>query len=628
MSRSQLFEDWLSKPEPILADGAMGTLLHARGVPLQSCFDELNLTRPELIVEAHGEYLTAGAQIIETNSFGANRFKLSAHGLDQKTRHINTAAVALAREAIQQSGREALIAGSVGPLGVRLAPYGRVKQQQAFEAYREQIAALAEAGADLIIVETQNELYELREAVRAAGEVCDLHVIASMTFTRDDRTLMGDAPGRVAKLVQETGADLIGANCSGGPSQLLRVLQKMRASTREARFCLMPNAGWPEQVAGRIMYPATEDYFAEYAHAFADVGVSIIGGCCGSTPSHIAAMRSALDSHDAKRTDQTSMGIRQEIAVATPQTQERTELAKRLDAGKFVISVEIDPPRGFGVHKMMAGAHLLAEAGADTINVADSPMARMRMSPWAVCQLIQREVGVDSVLHFPTRGRNLLRVQGDLLAAHATGVRNIFVVMGDPTSIGDYPEAMDDYDVVPSGLVKLIKYGFNLGVDHAGADIGEEASFFVGCALNPTAVDQARETRVLKRKIDAGADFILTQPVFDTQSVRSFLRAYEQRHGELTVPVLVGILPLISERHASFLHNEVPGIIVPNSIRKRISDAGDRGEAAGIAVAVELLQELSSFVQGAYLMPPMNRFGMAAEIIEAVAELRQPSTAR
>jgi homocysteine S-methyltransferase len=625
MSRSQLFGEWLKSPTPILADGAMGTLLHARGVPIEACFDELNLTQPDLIVEAHAEYLAAGAQIIETNTFGANSYKLTAQGLDRQTAQINAAAVALARKAIQKSGREALIAGSVGPLGVRLAPYGRVKPQQAFAAYEEQIGALAEAGADLIMIETQNDLYELREAVRAAREVCELPVIASMTFTRDDRTLLGDSPGRVAKLLVETGADLIGANCSGGPSQLLRVLQKMRTAAPEARFCLMPNAGWPEQVAGRIMYSANEDYFAEYAHAFAEAGASIIGGCCGSTPAHIAAMREALEARDPKQPVRLSTGLRREIEEIAPQVQERTELARRLDAGKFVISVEIDPPRGFGVHKMIAGAHLLAEAGADTINVADSPMARMRMSPWAVCQLVQREVGVESVLHFPTRGRNLLRVQGDLLAAHAMGVRNIFVVMGDPTSIGDYPEAMDDYDVVPSGLVKLIKYGFNLGVDHAGADIGEAASFFVGCALNPTASDQAREARILKRKIDAGADFILTQPVYEPQAVRSFLKEYQERHGELTVPMLVGILPLISERHASFLHNEVPGILVPDSTRKRISAAGNQGEAEGIAIAVDLLKELSGFVQGAYLMPPMNRFGMAAEIIEAMEEERQPS---
>ncbi len=625
MSRSQLLEEWLKSPGPILADGAMGTLLHARGVPMDACFDELNLTQPDLIIEAHAQYLAAGAQIIETNTFGANSFKLAVQGLDHQTRQINSAAVALARKAIQELDREALIAGSVGPLGVRLAPYGRVQPQQAFAAYEEQIAALSEAGADLIMIETQNDLYELREAVRAARAVCDLPVIASMTFTRDDRTLLGDSPGQVAKLLVGTGADLIGANCSGGPSQLLRVLQKMRAAAPEARFCLMPNAGWPEQIAGRIMYSANEEYFAEYAHAFADAGASIIGGCCGSTPEHIAAMREALDSRDPKQPVRLSMGIRRQIEEVSPQVQEQTELARRLDAGKFVISVEIDPPRGFGVHKMIAGAHLLAEAGADTINVADSPMARMRMSPWAVCQLIQREVGVESVLHFPTRGRNILRVQGDLLAAHATGVRNIFVVMGDPTSIGDYPEAMDDYDVVPSGLVKLIKYGFNLGVDHAGADIGEAASFFVGCALNPTAGDQAREARILKRKIDAGADFILTQPVYQPQAVRSFLKEYQDRYGELTVPMLVGILPLISERHASFLHNEVPGILVPDSTQKRISAAGNQGEAEGIAIAVDLLKELSGFVQGAYLMPPMNRFGMAAEIIEAMEEERQPS---
>jgi homocysteine S-methyltransferase len=625
MSGAGLLETWLSQGDPILADGAMGTILHSGGVAIESCFDELNLTQPELILDVHSHYLAAGAQILETNTFGANRFKLAEHGLDNQVMEINVAAVGLARRAIGQSGREALVAGSVGPLGVRLAPFGRVSAQQAFAAYREQIEALAEAGADLILLETQYDLYETREAMRAAREVCDLPLIASVTFTRDDRTLLGDSPRRAARLLADEGADFIGANCSGGPSQLLRVLQKMKDAVPGARFCVMPNAGWPEQIEGRIMYPATESYFAEYARAFADAGASIIGGCCGTTPAHIVAMRDALETRHTEAPQAAALEVQSEPVASAPPLQEPTEFALRLTAGKFVLSVEIDPPRGFGIHKLIAGAHLLAEAGADAINVADSPMARMRMSPWAVCQLIQREVGVDSILHFPTRGRNLLRVQGDLLAAHATGVRNIFVVMGDPTSIGDYPDAMDDYDVVPSGLVKLIKYGFNLGVDHAGADIGEAASFFVGCALNTAAADRAREAKVLNRKIKAGADFILTQPVYETHAARDFFRSYEERYGELEVPILVGLLPLLNERHASFLHNEVPGILIPEAVRERIAAAGDRAEAEGTAIAIELLEELTGFTQGAYLMPPMNRFSMAAEIIDAAGRIPLPA---
>lgn len=618
MSGARLFDDLIRRGTPLLADGAMGTMLHARGVSIEACFDELNLTRPKLIGEVHAGYLAAGAQILETNTFGANRFKLAPHGLENRVAEINAAAVILARNAVDESCAEAVIAGSVGPLGVRLAPFGRVKPQQAHLAYKQQIAALAEAGVDLILIETQSDLVELVEAVHAARETCELPVVASVTFTRDDRTLLGDSPRRATELLVESGADAIGANCSGGPTQLLRVVQQMHQAAPEIPLSVMPNAGWPEQVSGRIIYPATADYFAEYALAFAEIGATVIGGCCGTTPEHIAAMRKALDSRSQKRASTLSVAIRQEIEDPAPLAQEPTQLAQKLADGKFVLSVEVDPPRGFSIHKLLAGAHLLAEAGADAINVADSPMARMRMSPWAVCQLIQREVGVDSVLHFPTRGRNMLRVQGDLLAAHATGVRNIFVVMGDPTSIGDYPEAMDDYDVVPSGLIKLIKFGFNSGIDHAGSDIGEATSFFVGCALNPAARDPEREARVLKRKLEAGADFVLTQPVYETEAARSFLNRYRESQGELAVPVLVGVLPLYNQRHASFLHNEVPGIQIPDTIRQRIASAGDRAEEEGVAIAIEMLEELAGFAQGAYLMPPFGRYDIAADIIETM----------
>lgn len=612
------FIEWLESGRPILADGAMGTSLHASGVPFESCFDELNLTRPELVLEIHRGYLEAGAQIIETNTFGANRHKLSSHGLEDKVAEINQAAVKLARQAIDQSGREALVGGSVGPLGVRMAPFGRVRPEQARAAFAEQIKALVEAGADLIVLETHSDLYELREGIQAAKQVSDLPVIASATFTRDDRTLLGDTPAQTARLLREAGADVIGANCSGGPAQLLRVIKAMRMAVPDARFSVMPNAGWPEQVGGRIMYPATADYFGEHSVDFYQAGASVIGGCCGTTYEHIAHMRAALDGLDLKQTPRISIEEIEEDPEPLNGAPGPTELSRALGAGRFTLSVEIDPPKGLSIKKLLAGAHLLAGAGADVINVADSPMARLRMSPWAVCQLIQKEVGLETVLHFPTRGRNLLRVQGDLLAAHATGVRNIFVVMGDPTSIGDYPEATDNYDVVPSGLIKLIKQNFNAGVDHHGAEIGEATSFFVGCALNPSANDVEREISVLHRKVESGADFVLTQPVFEPELVAGILAAYASRYGPLSIPVLAGVLPLYGIRHARFLHNEVPGIDIPQALQDRIGSAGEQATDEGIAAAIEILEQLSSLVQGAYLMPPFSRYDMAAEIIESV----------
>jgi homocysteine S-methyltransferase len=438
-----------------------------------------------------------------------------------------------------------------------------------------------------------------------------------MTFTRDERTLLGDNPAKVARDINEAGADVIGVNCSGGPNQILQILKQMRQAVPDGHFSVMPNAGWPEQVGGRIMYPAAPEYFGEYALAFWQAGASVIGGCCGTTPGHITAMAHAIQSTSTEKITSSfiiSAGEREETVPA----EQPTRLAQKLTDKKFVIAVEMDPPRGLSPHKLEAGASLLAESGADVINVADSPMARMRMSPWAVCNIIQQKIGIETVLHFPTRGRNLLRVQGDLLASHALGVRNVFVVMGDPTAIGDYPNAMDNYDLVPSGLIKLIKQGFNAGVDHAGADIGQPASFFVGCALNLNPQDITEEIKILRRKLRAGADFILTQPVYQLEKVYIFLQRYQQDYGPLKIPVLVGILPLASARHATFLHHEVPGISIPDDIRNRMERAGENGAHTGIEIAIELIQQLKKVVQGIYLMPAFNRFDYSAEIIEAV----------
>jgi homocysteine S-methyltransferase len=615
---SSRFLEIIDSEGVILADGAMGTMLHSKGISFATSFDELNLTQPALVAEIHREYIDAGAQIIETNTFGANRYKLSAHGLEGKVAEINQAAVKLAQRTVKASHKEVLIAGSVGPLGVRLAPFGRVRTEQAFDAYKEQIATLAEAGCDLLMIETQTDLYEITEAVRAAHAVCQLPIVATLTFTRDDRTLLGDTPQHVARILSELGVEIIGANCSSGPAQLLRILSLMRSAAPQARFAVMPNAGWPERVAGRIMYPATPDYFGDYARSFCEAGAVFIGGCCGTTPEHITAMRQALDDGDHPCLEPEDLDLEFTSLQPSSSSEPPTQLARSFVKDHFVISVEMDPPRGFSTHKLLAGASLLAEAGADVINVADSPMARMRMSPWAVCQLIQAQVGLETVLHFPTRGRNLLRVQGDLLAAHALGVRNVFVVMGDPTAIGDYPDAMDDYDLVPTGLIKLIQHGFNQGVDHAGSDIGEATSFFTGCALNLCAQDLESEIRLLQKKIAAGANFALTQPVYEPELAAQFLQTYQSRYGALDLPILVGVLPIYSTRHAAFLHHEVPGIQIPDAIQSRIESAGEDAPLVGIEISVELLNSLSEMVQGAYLMPPFNRYDMAAEIIEAL----------
>ena len=610
------FSEKLERSTTLLADGAMGTLLHSRGIGFDQCFDELNLTHPGAVADIHRSYIEAGAQLIITNTFGANRYKLAKHGLQDHVVQINRAGVDLAKRVVSASFRDVMIAGDVGPLGVRIAPYGRVKPETAREAFAEQILALAEAGVDLIVIETFSDLYEIREAIRAAQEVCTLPVVASVTFTRDDRTLLGDDPSKVARMLREFGVDAMGVNCSGGPAQLLRLLKQMKTAVPEAKLWVKPNAGWPEQVGGRIMYPADADYFGDYALSFREAGACIVGGCCGTTPQHIAAMRKALDT--APEIDLATIAVLPQEEIAETDQEQPTLFAQKLTAGKFAIAVEMDPPRGLSTHKLLAGASLLADAGADVINVADSPMARMRMSAWAVCDVVQRKVGVETTLHFPTRGRNLLRVQGDLLAAHALGIRNVFVVMGDPTSVGDYPEAMDNYDLVPSGLIKLIKQGFNTGVDHSGTSIGQPTNFFVGAALNLCPADVESEVKNLHRKIKAGADFFLTQPVYRNEDGPRLLEAYEAKFGKFDKPVLVGILPLVSVRHANFLHNEVPGIFIPDETRKRVEEAGEDGSQAGVEIAVELIEQLKSWAGGVYIMPQFNKFDMIAEIVEAI----------
>ena len=602
----------------LLADGAMGTMLHARGIGFDKCFDELNLTNPAAVAEIHREYIEAGAELIITNTFSANRYKLTKHGLQDDVVEINRAGVELAKRVVAASYKDVLIAGDVGPLGVRIAPYGRVKLEEARAAFAEQIKALAGAGADLIVIETMSDIYEIQEAIKAAKETCALPVSASVTITRDDRTLLGDLPAKVAHRIADAGADVIGVNCSGGPSQLLRILKQMRQAVPNGKFWVKPNAGWPEQVSGRIMYPADAEYFGDYALSFRAAGANIVGGCCGTTPQHIASMKKALESAvQASETLETSEASDEDSAG---QEEQPTQLAQKLADGKFSICVEMDPPRGLSTHKLLAGASLLHDSGADVINVADSPMARMRMSAWAVCDVVQRTIGVETTLHFPTRGRNLLRVQGDLLAAHAIGLRNVFVVMGDPTSIGDYPEATDNYDLVPSGLIKLIKQGFNMGVDHSGTSIGQPTSFFVGAALNLCPQDMDTEVKNLHRKIKAGADFFLTQPIYRANDGLKLIEAYEAKHGKLDKPILAGILPLVSAKHATFLHNEVPGVFIPDEAHKRIESAGENASKVGVELAVELIQGIKGWARGIYIMPQFHRYDMISEIIVAVKE--------
>lgn len=609
----------LAQPKPILSDGAMATVLHSNGIRFDDCFDALNLTQPALVADVHRAYIESGSQMIQTNTFGANRFKLSEFGKEDQVKQINQAGVDLVRKVALASSLDILIAGDVGPLGVRLAPFGKVQLDEAYKAFHEQILVLIEAQADLIIIETMTDFYELREAVRAAKDIdSKIPIIASMTFTRDDLTLLGDSPEKVAKSIFALDVDVVGINCSGGPLQLLRILKKMKKVVPQALLSVMPNAGWPEQQDGRIMYPAGPEYFGEYALSFWKTGAKVIGGCCGTTPQHIRAMADIISITENVDIANGIEFIQEAENPEMLESDEQSQLSKKMAHGDFIIAVEMDPPKGLSTKKLLAGASLLADSGADVINVADSPMARMRMSPWAVCSLIQKYTNIETVLHFPTRGRNLLRVQGDLLAAHALGIRNVFVMMGDPTAIGDYPEANDNFDLVPSGVIKLIKQSFNVGLDHAGSEIGQPTTFFVGAALNLSANNRQLEVNHLFRKLHAGADFFLTQPVFDIEKTRHVINQIRGLAEGDHIRILVGILPLVTDRHANFLHNEVPGIFIPDSIKKRMQKSGDNSAATGIEIAIELISGLRDQINGVYLMPAFNRFDYAAEIIEKV----------
>jgi len=612
----------------MLLDGAMGTMLHTQqNLPIDTCFDLLNLTDPDAVTSVHQQYLVTGAEILETNTFSANIFKLAECDMARECATINRRGVEIARQAIESAGRDNVyVAGSVGPLGIRLAPFGRTTPEDASAAFQIQVQALVEAGADLLLFETFSDIKEITSAITAARQIdAGIPIVAQMTFTRDNRTLLGDTPAQVARALHASGADVIGVNCSSGPAQLLRILQLMRRAVPDALFSVVPNAGWPEIAGGRVMYPATPDYFGEYALAFQDAGACMVGGCCGTTPDHIKAMREALD--DPLREHPTMITVSELAETVIRDVPEApTQLAHKLAAGQFVVTVEMPPPRGYTAQKIVASAELLREAGTDFINVSDSPMARMRMSPWAVCHLIQHDVELETVLHFPTRGRNLLRIQGDLLAAHALNVRNIFVVMGDPTNIGDYPDSFDTHDIVPSSLIRLIKHNLNTGTDLAGNSIGQPTSFQVGCALNVNARDLSREARLLRKKIDAGADFALTQPVFDPRTLERFRAAYaDQFAEELKLPILAGILPLYSTRHAAFLHNEIPGIDIPEQIRQRIADAAENAPAEGVRIAQDLLLAVSDLSEGTYIMPAFGRYDLVARIIDVLGRSRSTS---
>jgi homocysteine S-methyltransferase len=615
ISSRERFRKRLQGP-PILADGAMGTELYARGVYINRCYDELNASQPELVAAVHLDYLKAGAELIETNTYGANRFKLTPHGLGERVTELNRSGVQIARRAVGESGREAFIAGSMGPLGRRLAPIGKLKVSEAREAFTEQARGLIDGGADVIIVETMVDPNELACAVKAVREISDLPVIAQFTLSDYNESAYGATLERIAGMLAGLDIDVIGINCSIGPSKLFEAAKRLMELS-DKPVSIQPNAGEVEMFEGRMICRATPEYFAEYARRMVLSGVKIVGGCCGSTPAHTRAMDAALRSvapgMGRVRTVVTVPEVKPERLEEALPYRELSPMAAALADGRFIYSVEINPPRSPMVKRVLERVQELKEAGVDLINIPDGPRASARLSAMVLAYIIRQQVGLDVILHYTCRDRNILGIQSDLLGAEALGLDNILCVTGDPPKLGDYPMATAVYDVDAIGLLRIAD-NLNHSQDLAGNPIPRGTTFHLGCGANPGAVDLNLEIERLHRKLENGARYVLTQPLFDEERFFRFLD--QAKLGN--VPVLVGILPLASYRNAEFFHNEVPGMDVPQPIRDRLQKAGESEAAAavGVEIAAEALTRCAPRAAGAYIMPPFGRTELALQVIK------------
>lgn len=603
------------KQSPVLCDGAMGTLLYSKGVFINRCYDELNVSQPDLIRQVHQEYLQAGAEVIETNTFGANSFRLSRFSCGDRVREINLAGAQLAREAAKNS--DTYVAGSVGPLGVRIEPLGKIALEEAYASFLEQIEALVEGGVDLIILETFGYMEELRQAIRAARQAkADLPLIAQVTIDDEGNCLDGSTPETFTQRLLDWGADVVGCNCSVGPAPMLDTIERMREIVGDAvPLSAQPNAGMPRSVEGRNIYLCSPEYMASYAKKFVAAGVRFVGGCCGTTPEHIRSMKSALRVGEARtRSFQVVTHPRTQQALEPPPLAERSALGRKIANGKFVTMVEVVPPKGVDVSKELEGARYLKSVGVDAINVPDSPRASARISNQVLCTLTQQQVGIETVLHYTCRDRNVLGIQSDLLGASAIGIRNLICITGDPPKLGNYPDATAVFDVDSIGLVNIV-HNLNHGLDIGGNPIGTNTQFVIGVGANPGAPNLEEEIRRFEYKVEAGAEYVVTQPVFDIDLLEQFLKRIEH----VRIPVFAGIWPLTSVRNAEFMKNELR-INVPDEIIARMARASSAEEARaeGVAIAREMLARLRNFVQGAQISAPFGKYSAAVDVLEVM----------
>ena len=614
------FREFLQEDRVRVFDGAMGTMIYNKGVYINRSYDELNLSSPDLITDIHREYLKAGAEIIETNTFGASRLKLAQQGMDDRLTEINIAAVKLARKAIESGARhDAFIAGAISPLGVRIEPYGPTSVDEAREMFREQAQALLEGGIDCFVLETFHDLAEIEQAIKAIREIASVPIFAQMTINDQLLTAYGTPleviTTRLDKLLDTEGIDVLGLNCSVGPNAILAAIDKIRPLTTR-RLSAQPNAGNPRDVQGRQMYMASPEYMAKFSKRLINSGAKFVGGCCGTTPDHIKLIVDAVRALSPGRRSVNAITVEEQSVQVEPiPLAERSKLAYKVAHNQFITSVEIVPPKGIDPAKMLEGVRKLKEAGVDAVNVPDGPRAQTRMGALAVSLLIEQQVGMEAVTHYCCRDRNLLGMLSDLLGAAALGLHNFLIITGDPPKMGPYPDATAVFDIDAIGLTNLVNR-LNHGLDPGGNPIGKPTSFFIGVGVNPGALDLDHEIRRFEWKVEAGAEYAITQPVFDVAQLKRFLKRIEH----CRIPIVPGIWPLTSFRNAEFLNNEVPGVDVPPKIleRMRKCEDGAAALAEGVKIAQEMLAEVRPFVQGVQVSAPFGKIPHALEVFEVL----------
>jgi methionine synthase I (cobalamin-dependent)/5,10-methylenetetrahydrofolate reductase len=617
------FREMIESDGVYVFDGAMGTRLYDKGIYINRSYDELNIVAAELVREVHEEYVAAGAEILETNTFGATRHKLQPYGLESKLREINVAAARIAREA---AGDKALVAGAIGPLGLRVEPFGPTSLDEAREMYKEQVAALLEGGVDLFVLETFSELPLIEQAIHAIKDLSDLPVVAQMTIQMDGKTIYGDTPEHFTTKLDELGVDVIGLNCGVGPTHVLSALERMREVT-DKKLSAQPNAGLPRDVQGRQFYMGSPEYMATFAKRFVQAGAAFVGGCCGTTPAHIKLISDAIRSISPRQTQELHKHAHAVVAALKPEDvhvvppNERSRWSAKIARGEFVTSVEVLPPKGCDADKTLESIRLLKDAGVDGVNIPDGPRAQTRMSAQATAVLVEREIGIEAVLHYCCRDRNLLGMMSDLLGAAALGLHNLLLITGDPPKMGPYPDATAVFDIDAIGLTNMVNK-LNHGLDLGNNPIGKPTAFSIGVGVNPGAVNLDEEIKRFEWKVQAGAEYAITQPVFDTAQLRIFL----DRISHVRIPIVAGIWPLVSFRNAEFMHNEVPGVNVTPDILERMRIASDKGKEdareEGINIARESLLEVRDVIQGVQVSAPFGNVKYALQVFEALDEFK------